>query len=50
MKVWYVSQSNHNLEHGSSEHFILFSNQEKAEKKFMKLVKSGKDFWGYSVT
>lgn len=46
MKVWYVCQYNYSFECGSNSNCLLFSTQEKAEEKFMKLVDSGKDVWG----
>lgn len=50
MKVWYVCQSYVAFEYGSSDDFILFSTQEKAEEKFMELVEAGKDLWGENNT
>lgn len=50
MKIWYVCQSSITFEFGSSEHFILFSTQEKAEEKFKDLVESNKNIWGSNIS
>lgn len=49
MKVWYVCQTSVTREYGSSEHFILFSTQKKAEEKLMELVESSKNICGRPV-